>query len=84
MHTKENHDEASEYISIGTKTIGYDELVNQKLAANIIGVSPSTIRRFTNNGELSYYAFSGRIKRYLVREVLDWSESYRKTKGIRT
>lgn len=74
-------DETPEYISIEKRAIGYDELVNKKLAARIIGVSPSTVRRLTNEGQISYYALSGKIKRYLVKEIIDWSESFRTTKG---
>ncbi|MCP1676646.1 hypothetical protein J2T57_003817 [Natronocella acetinitrilica] len=64
-------------INIGGCDIGFDELVSPQVAAKIAGLSPRSLRRLVSQGELAVYRYAPNSMRYLVRDLLEWTEERR-------
>ena len=62
------------YINIADKTYGYDERVDSQVAAQILGLSPRTIRDMATRRELPIYKVGARTIRYRISDLLDWAE----------
>jgi len=71
--------ETEETIRIGSEVIGLDELVDYKIAAKILGLSPRTVRDMGtgNRRVLPVYQVGSRANRFLVRDLIEWSEGRR-------
>lgn len=64
-------------VAIEDRLVGYDELVDAELASKIIGLSPRTIRDMAVRREIPVYRVSNNVTRYLVRDLVEWSEGKR-------
>ena len=60
------------YISIEENNIGIDQLVNYKIAAKILGLSPRTIKDMGSKRAIPIYKIGVKTTRFLVRDLLDW------------
>jgi hypothetical protein len=67
----------SYYIIIGEKAYGYDQLVDCHTASAIIGLSARTVRDMAVRREIPVYRISRNVTRYLVRDLVEWSEAKR-------
>ena len=74
MNTKTQH------INIEDNTIGIDQLVNFKIAAKILGLSPRTIKDMGVKRKMPIYKIGIKTTRYLVRDLLGWAEERRISK----
>ena len=74
---KECLDNLDGYLNVGNSDVGYDELVPVTLASKITGLSPRSLRRLTARNEIPLYRYSSNTVRYLVRDLLEWSEGHR-------
>ncbi|MCG5528628.1 MULTISPECIES: helix-turn-helix domain-containing protein [Halorhodospira] len=69
------------YIIIAGEEIGADELVNGQMAAKITGLSVRQLQRLRLEGRLPYYQYSDNCIRYLVRDIVEFSEYSRHEKN---
>ena len=69
----------TEVICIGERKIGLDELVDHRLAARILGLAPRTVQDMGTGSKrvLPVYRIGSRTNRFLVRDLLEWSEQRR-------
>ena len=65
----------SNYISIGDRKIGVNELVDARTAAKITGLSERTIRDKAVRREFRIYKLASNCTKYCVRDLLDWCNS---------
>ena len=61
-------------IDIAGTTYGYDELVHYTVASKIIGVSARTVRHMGSTGAIPVYRMSKRNNRFLVADLMKYSE----------
>ena len=62
----------SNYISIGDRKIGVNELVDARTAAKITGLSERTIRDKAVRREFRIYKLASNCTKYSVKDLLDW------------
>lgn len=67
----------NEAITIADNVYGYDELVDATVASKIIGLAPRTIRNMVVRRDLPIYRISRNVTKYLVRDLIEWSENKR-------
>ena len=61
-------------INIAGVDVGFDELVGPSMAAKIVGLSPRSLRRLVSQGEIPVYRYAPNSMRYLVRDLMEWTE----------
>ena len=64
-------------INIAGVDVGFDELVGPSMAAKIVGLSPRSLRRLVSQGEIPVYRYAPNSMRYLVRDLMEWTEEQR-------
>ncbi|MCP1676648.1 hypothetical protein J2T57_003819 [Natronocella acetinitrilica] len=57
--------------------VGFDELVPVAIAAKITGLSSRSLRRLVFDGQLPVYRYAPNSARYLVRDLVEWTEERR-------
>ena len=62
-----------DYIRIGNRDIGLDELVDAHTAAKITGLSERTIRDKAVRREFRIYKLAKNCTKYCVQDLLDWT-----------
>ncbi|WP_374759158.1 helix-turn-helix domain-containing protein [Arhodomonas aquaeolei] len=73
-----NEDTEETYtVQIGERVIGSDELVDADIAARITGLSPRTIRDKAARREIPVYRVARTTTRFLVRDLVEWSDERR-------
>ena len=60
------------YISIGDRKVGVNELVDARTAAKITGLSERTIRDKAVRREFRIYKLASNCTKYCVKDLLDW------------
>lgn len=65
------------YINIEDDNIGIDQLVNYKVAAKILGLSPRTIKDMGIKRTVPIYKIGVKTTRFLVRDLIVWAEKRR-------
>lgn len=70
-------DRSEECLNIEGRIIGFDELVDAEAAAKIVGLSARTIRDMAVKRKIPVYRVSRNVTRYLVRDLIEWSEDKR-------
>ena len=61
-------------LNVGGYDVGFDELVSPSMAAKIVGLSPRSLRRLVSQGEIPVYRYAPNSMRYLVRDLMEWTE----------
>ena len=64
-------------IDIGETTYGLDELVHYTVASKVLGVSDRTVRHMGSSGVIPVYRMSKRNNRFLIADLLEYSECRR-------
>ena len=64
-------------LNVGGYAVGFDELVSPAVAAKIVGLSPRSLRRLVSQGEIPVYRYAPNSMRYLVRDLMEWTEARR-------
>ena len=64
-------------LNVGGYDVGFDELVSPAVAAKIVGLSPRSLRRLVSQGEIPVYRYAPNSMRYLVRDLMEWTEARR-------
>ena len=64
-------------INVAGYDIGFDELVSPAVAGKIVGLSTRSLRRLVSQGEIPVYRYAPNSLRYLVRDLMEWTEERR-------
>ena len=67
----------NETLAIGSRTVGYDELVDSETAGRIMGLASRTIRDMGTYRTLPVYKLGYKTNRFLVRDLVAYVEARR-------
>ena len=73
----EHVDDYEGCLNVGGYDVGFDELVSPAVAAKIVGLSPRSLRRLVSQGQIPVYRYAPNSMRYLVRDLMEWTETRR-------
>lgn len=54
-----------------------DDLVDYKIVAQLLGMSPRTVQSLTSSRALPLYKFGSRTIRYRIGDIIEWRDNQR-------
>jgi hypothetical protein len=63
-------------LDIGGEAVGYDQIIDHKLGALILGIAPRTLQNYGYQRKLPIYRMGNR-NRFLVADLVDYSDRCR-------